>query len=148
MPPLTAPRWVREPSVLCRAVCLCCLLWGIVDTSMPGWRTLLSTAGHGMAFGRPMCGVCGTHALLSQAFGLEEDSRLLKSLLGRGGILPPLPSPGWCPFSVLPALGCCRYFNAWLARCYTAGHGMAFGRPMCCECDTRAQLSQALGLEE
>ena len=48
--------------------------------------------------------------------------------------------------SPLPVLGSSRHPNAWLARLYTAGHGMAFGRPMCCECDAHAQLSQAFGL--
>ena len=66
-----------------------------------------------------------SHAQLSQAFGLEGCC---------------LPSRAAC-FGVL------RYLNAWLARSCTAGHGLAFGRPMRCVCDARAQLSQALGLE-
>ena len=71
-----------------------CLLWGVVGTPMPGWRASY-TAGHGVAFGRPMDCVCDAHAQPFQAFGLEKAIQAAEAAaLDRGGTLPPLPEPG------------------------------------------------------
>ena len=86
------------------------------------------TCSLGVAFGRPLLWV--PHAVPHRT-GL--GTRAFGAVSG-------------CVFSALPALGSSRHLNAWLARLYTAGHGMAFGRPMCCECDTHAPRLSGCGI--